>query len=214
MRIFKYLSYIILLFLSIVVLYTSLSYILSLFPKKSTLPLDKKTKTIYVLYNTMHSDIIINIENSKYNWQKLLPKLLKQKNQGFISFGWGDRETYLNTPTWDDLKLSTALKALFLNTHSLMHVVHYNRVDRFKYIKPIKVSTAQRDEIERRILKSFGKEIILKKRVDGYSDIFYYSPYTYNLINTCNSWTGDILRESNVTMSYWTPFSFNVVDLL
>jgi uncharacterized protein (TIGR02117 family) len=176
--------------------------------------LDKKSEIVYVLYDNMHSDIIIDLERSRYNWQKLLPELLKSENRGFISFGWGDRETYLNTPTWSDLKTSTALKALFLNTPSLMHVVHYKRVDRFIYIKPIKVSTAQRDEIERRILESFGKKIVFKKQVKGYRNIFYNSPYKYNLIDTCNTWTGNILRESNVTMSYWTPFSFNIVDAL
>lgn len=214
MKIFKYLIYTILLSLSIIILYISLSYILTLFPKKSTISSDKKTETIYVLYDDMHSDIVINIEESKYNWQKILPRLIKNRKRGYISFGWGDEETYLNTPTWSDLKTSTALKALFLNTPSLMHVVYYKRVDRFKYIKSIKISTTQRDEIERKILESFGKKIIFKKRINGYSSIFYNSPYRYNLIDTCNSWTGKILRESNVTMSYWTPFSFNVVNSL
>jgi uncharacterized protein (TIGR02117 family) len=197
-----------------VIIYISSAYILALFPKKSPLSLDKKTKTIYILYDNMHSDIIINIEESKYNWQKILPRLIQNRTKGYIAFGWGDKETYLNTPTWSDLKTSTALKALFLNTPSLMHVVYYRRVDRFRYIKPIKVSTAQRDEIERRVLKSFGKKIVFKKRVKGYSNIFYNSPYRYNLIDTCNTWTGNILRESNVTMSYWTPFSFNVINAL
>ncbi len=214
MRIFKYLIYTILLSISIVILYISLSYILTLFPQKTPLSLNKKTETIYLLYDDMHSDIIINIDKSKYNWRKLLPRLIKNRKEGYIAFGWGDRETYLNTPTWSDLKISTALKALFLNTPSLIHVVYYKRINRFKYIKPIKVSTAQKDEIERRILESFGEKIVFKQRVEGYSNIFYSSPYRYNLIRTCNTWTGDILRESNITMSYWTPFSFNVVDSL
>ncbi|NEW60583.1 DUF2459 domain-containing protein [Sulfurovum sp. bin170] len=162
----------------------------------------------------MHSDIVINIEESKYNWQKLLPILLKSEKRGYLAFGWGDSETYLNTPSWSDLKTTTALKALFINTPSLMHVTYYRRVDRFLYLKPIKVSIAQKDKIERKILESFGDKIVFKKRGDEYNHIFYNSPYRYNLIKTCNTWTGDILRESNVTMSYWTPFSFNVIDTL
>ena len=162
----------------------------------------------------MHSDIVINIEESKYDWQKLLPRLLENKTRGYLAFGWGDSETYLNTPTWSDLKTSTALKALFINTPSLVHVAYYRRVDRFRYIKSIKVSLSQKDEIERKILESFGDKIVFKERGDGYNNIFYNSPYKYNLIKTCNTWTGDILRESNVTMSYWTPFSLNVIDAL
>ena len=214
MRIFKYLIYPLLLFISIIILYVSIAHLLSLFPKQNPLPYSNKTETIYILYNKMHSDIIIDIRDSKYDWQKLLPRLLKSENKGFLSFGWGDKETYLNTPTWSDLKLSTALKALFINTPSLIHVSHFNRIDRFKYLKAIKVSSTQKNKIEKKILESFGKKIIVEKKIKGYREIFYYSPYKYNLIHTCNSWTGDILRESNITMSYWTPFSFNVVDLL
>lgn len=162
----------------------------------------------------MHSDIVINIEESKYNWQKLLPQLIKSKKRGYLVFGWGDSGTYLNTPTWSDLKTTTALKALFINTPSVMHVAYYKKVDKFLYLKLIKVSTAQKDSIEKNILESFGDKIVFKKRGEGYNNIFYNSPYKYNLINTCNTWTGDILRESNVTMSYWTPFSFNIIDAL
>ena len=214
MKILKYLIYTILIFISIVILYILLSYLLSIFPKQRNISSDKKTETIYILYNDMHSDIIINIEKSKYNWNRLLPRVIKNRKKGYISFGWGDKETYLNTPTWSDLKTSTALKALFINTPSLMSVIYYRDVNRFRYIKSVKVSTAQRDEIERKVLESFGKKVVFIKRVNGYRNIFYNSPYRYNLIDTCNSWTGTILRESNVTMSYWTPFSFNVIDLI
>ena len=212
MRIFKYLIYTILLFISIVILYISLSYILATIPKKSSIPSDKKDKKIYILYSDTHSDIVINIRESKYDWQKLLPKLVKYK-KGYLAFGWGDLDTYLNTPTWSELKISTALKALFINTPSIMHVAHYRDINRFRYIKNIKVSKAQKDNIERKILESFGKKIVFRAWEDRHS-IFYDSPYQYNLVNTCNSWVGNILRESNVTMSYWTPFSSNVINSL
>jgi uncharacterized protein (TIGR02117 family) len=181
---------------------------------KSNISSDKKTKTIYLLYDEMHSDIVINIEDYRYNWQKFFPELVKNRKKGYLAFGWGDRETYLNTPSWSDLKITVALKALFINTPSLMHVTYYQEVERFLYLKPIKVSKTQKDEIERRILNSFGDEIVFRERGYDNNSRFYNSPYRYNLINTCNTWSGDILRESNVTMSYWTPFSFNVVDSL
>jgi hypothetical protein len=31
------------------------------------------------------------------------------------------------------------------------------------------------------------------------------------LFNTCNTWAGDVLRQSGIPVSRWTPFSYNVV---
>ena len=162
----------------------------------------------------MHSDIIINLQDSTNNWQKILPKLLKNKTTGYISFGWGDQETYLQTPSWGDLKFSTAFKALFINTPSLIHVIYYSNINITKEIKEIKVTKNQYYDIENKIINSFGNKP--KFAHIGYwdNDIFYHSIYKYNLIHTCNTWTGDILRESNISMSYWTPLSCCVVSNL
>jgi len=211
MKFFKNIIYIV---LSIPLLYFIVAYTLTLFPKKSYIQ-NIKEKTIYIYHNSMHSDIILNLKDSNYNWQKLLPNLLKNKNRGYISFGWGDKETYLNTPSWSDLKISTALKALFINTPSLLHINYYYNIDTHsKNIKKIKVTKNQYRYIEKEILNSFGKKAISVHNGYGDSDRFYYSPYRYNLINTCNTWTGNILREANITMSYWTPFSWCVVNSL
>ncbi|HHH51156.1 MAG TPA: DUF2459 domain-containing protein [Campylobacterales bacterium] len=212
MKIFKYLLYFIITVISIVIIYISIAYIFTIFPYQSKIDNDKKTKTIYLYYDDMHTDIIINIKDTNYNWQKLLPKLLKNRTKGYISFGWGDQETYLHTPFWSDLKLTTALKALFTNTPSLMHLNYYNNIDGSSEIKKIEVTNKQYQSIEDKILNSFGKKPIFIHKGYWENDLFYYSPYKYNLINTCNTWTGDILRESNITMSYWTPMSYCVVN--
>jgi len=215
MKIFKYLLYLIIAVVSIVIIYITIAYIFILFPYHSKIDKNKKSKIIYLYYDDMHSDIILNIRDTKHNWQKLLPQLLKDKTRGFISFGWGDQETYIHTPTWSDLKITTALKALFINTPSLMHINYYDNINRDgDNIKKVRVTKTQYKHIEDSILKSFGnKPILLYKGYWG-NDLFYYSPYKYNLIHTCNTWSGNILRESNITMSYWTPFSYCVVYFL
>ncbi|NOZ90341.1 MAG: DUF2459 domain-containing protein [Epsilonproteobacteria bacterium] len=214
MKTFKYIFYPILGVILTILLYISIAYTLTLFPHKGKIT-ENKNQTIYIYHNTMHSDIIINLENSNYNWQKLLPKLLKNRDRGYISFGWGDKETYLNTPSWSDLKISTALKALFTNTPSLIHTSYYYNINKNnKKLKKIEVTKEQHKLIEKKILDSFGQKPIFAHSGYGRYDIFYNSPYIYNLINTCNTWTGNTLREANITMSYWTPFSWCVVNSL
>lgn len=214
MKFLKYLLYLTLLFIALIISYIGLSYLLSIVPQQSNVSADEKNSTIYLSYDDIHSDIIINIENTTIDWKQLLPQTVKGRKKGYLCFGWGDRDTYINTPSWDDLSLSTGLKALFINTPSLVHVKYYRDIKRYRDMQPIAISKGQQKVIEQKILESFGEEVVFKRRGYGYRDDFYHSPYHYNLINTCNTWSGDVLRESNITMSYWTPFSLNVLESL
>lgn len=50
------------------------------------------------------------------DWSQKIPfSQTKGKSTDFnyIAFGWGDKGFYLDTPTWADLKFSTAFKAAF-----------------------------------------------------------------------------------------------------
>ena len=45
-----------------------------------------------------------------------------------MSFGWGDENFYINTPTWGDLTLKNAFSAMFLKSASLMHLTRYTQI--------------------------------------------------------------------------------------
>jgi len=204
--------FIILLFITIIIgLYISTAFFLTLFPTKNFSATEKKEK-IYILYNNMHSDIVLSLEDISDPWIRNLP-IIKEKREGYISFGWGDKETYLNTPTWSKIKASRSLKALFLNTPSLMHVSYYPTINYFPKIKTVALSKNQKETLKKTIFKSFDFK---EKSFRGYgiSDVFYSSPYQYNFVYTCNTWTGNTLRAANISVSYWTPFSYNVVHSL
>lgn len=206
---FFYLSAIVIL---LPICYFLLAYGMSLFPTQNTIHKSLNSRTIYVFYDEMHSDIVLNLKETIEPWEKHLPSLITQK-KGYIAFGWGDKETYLNTPTWDDLKISTALKALFYTTPSLMHVNYYPHIHHLRQLKAVELTAEQQKTLEETIFKSFNLQ---GPYYAGYhqNDQFYSSPYGYNLINTCNTWTGDVLREANISVSYWTPLSHNVIDSL
>lgn len=207
-KIFKYFLYLILFSLLTTSLYILIAYIFALFPKKNINILEQD-KEVYVLYNQVHSDIVFKIQDlnisSFPNFQK--------KRTGYLAFGWGDKETYLNTPNINDIKISTSIKALFINTPSLMHISYLPNIHHYQNVKTIKLSKTQQTHLKASILKSFN----LKEKVHkgyGKEDFFYTAKGGYNLIKTCNTWTGDQLRESNISMSYWTPLSQNVINAL
>ena len=211
MKFFKYIFFIL---VSSVGLYVLLAYTLMFFPSKGSQTNSPKEQKIYILYDSMHTDIVLNLESSKIGWNKLLPEVIQERKKGYIGFGWGDKETYLNTPTWDDLKISTALKALFLNTPSLLHVGYYRDIHRYQELKEVSLTQKQFDTLEQNLKREFDKKPQYEAKGFSRDDAFYASNRSYNAIDTCNTWSGDRIRESNIRMSYWTPFSFNVVGVL
>jgi len=205
-------TFIFFLFLFIpLLLYIGIAHLLTFFPTKNVTLLDQN-RSIYIFYSQLHTDIIINIDSLDKKWQEKLPKHMIQ-SKGYLSFGWGDKEFYLNTPTWDDLKVTSALKALFINSPSVVYVKYYRDISYFQELKEVKLSFEQLKDLENSIFKSFDFK---HKNYKGYGrdDMFYSSPYQYNIFTTCNTWTGEQLREANISVSHWTPFSYNVINSL
>jgi len=198
-----------------ITIFISVAYIFSLFPSTQINQTAKKSEEIFILYDEMHTDIILN---TKYLNRKLTHYLspLVRKREGYLAFGWGDKESYLNTPTWDKIRLSTTLKALFINSSSLIHVHFYKEVKQFKNLKKLLISHPQINLLVENILKSFDQKKVEKEQQQGYGfeDYFYPSIHSYNLFNTCNTWSGKQLREINISVSYWTPFSWNIINSL
>ncbi|HHH19887.1 MAG TPA: DUF2459 domain-containing protein [Campylobacterales bacterium] len=195
-------------------LYGTIALLLTYFPKSHP-STDEKNATIYLYHNAMHSDIILDIRMARLDWDKILPEIIRGRQRGYLAFGWGDRETYLSTPEWEQIATSTALKALFTNTPSLIHASFYTQIRKGDVdVKTIKLTPQQLHGLEESLRRTFGRRPTYLSMGYGPNDAFYDSEATYNLIQTCNTWTGDRFREANITMSYWTPLSYNVVHSL
>ena len=213
-KIVKFIIKFIIYFLILIALYFLTAHIFTLFPSKKYNMNGQVKKEIFILYNKMHSDIILKTNSLNIFSKNYLNDVI-QNRDGYLAFGWGDKETYLNTPTWNEIKLSTTVKALFINTPSVIHVQFYKEIKKFKNLKIVKVSYKQKELLIENIFNSFNIENINKiDKGYGKNDLFYPSIDKYNLFNTCNTWTGKKLRESNISISYWTPFSYNVIESL
>lgn len=199
------------------VLLIPLSYILvSLI--LSSITVDRKAenqtldKTIYLSTNGVHLEIVIPKSNLD---SRFLSEIKHQQFENFLSFGWGDEEFYLNTPTWGDLTISTALKAAFWKSPTLIHVTRYQTIQP-KWIE-IKVSESELEKLNRYILNTFktdskGKVIILENQGYGATDDFYKAPGSYYFYKTCNSWVNTGFKESGLKACVWNPFDFGLLN--
>ena len=104
-------------FLSIPISYIIAALILSSISVDRKMEPQASDTSIYISSNGVHLDIILPKENIN---NSLLADLKHTPGEEYLSFGWGDENFYLNTPTWGDLTFKNAFGALFLKSTTVM----------------------------------------------------------------------------------------------
>lgn len=180
-------------------------------PKKTVT--EPKNIDIYLLTNGVHSDLVVPVKSAEFDWSKEIPfenTLSKRTDFKYLSIGWGDKGFYLDTPTWAELKVSTALKAAFWLSESAMHCTFYDEMKVGKDCKKITLTKPQYQELIAFIREKFdrdqnGKPILIKTdAVYGKDDAFYEAKGSYNFTETCNTWTNDGLKVAGQKAALWT----------
>lgn len=146
---------------------------------------------------------------------KVLSGIKHQENTNYLALGWGDKNFYLNTPTWGDLTFKTAMGALFLNSPTLVHVTQYQN-QQTDWVE-VKVSKQELEKLNAYLLQTFalnenGEKILLENKGYGSNDDFYKAKGNYSCFNTCNTWVNSGFKTSGLKSCYWTPFDFGLID--
>ena len=173
----------------------------------------------YVLTNGVHTDLVLPVRSATIDWRTHFgPQDAKAPppEADFVAIGWGDRDFYLHTPTWADLTLRRAVGALFGANASLLHVTWLTRAQLRHGAFAMPLSERQYLALAAHVHDSLpvGRAVALPGAGYGTNDAFYEAVGSYNLFETCNTWTGRGLRRAGVPVSRWTPFDFNVVGQL
>jgi len=174
---------------------------------------------IFVRSNGVHTWVMVPTVAEGVDWRSIAPSehIPDPRYAGdYIAFGFGNREFYLNTPTWGDLSLRTAIAAAIGGGPSLMHVDHgrrprSDRDHRAIFLTPDEyrgLSTYIRESFE---LDADGRSRPLIGQGYGPSDVFYESRRPYHFIRTCNQWTGEALRAAGVRTGVWTPLEQSIM---
>lgn len=175
---------------------------------------------IFVRTNGVHTWLVVPKQAVGIDWRGVVDARdiadRRYAAGDYLAFGFGNRDFYLNTPTWADLKVSTALAAAFGRGPALMHVDHvWNprpdadqrrivlRPDEYRRLAALIRASFARD--------AAGNSIVLKGKGYGPSDAFYEAVGNYNGARTCNEWTGELLRKAGVRTGVWTPFSDSIM---
>ena len=212
MKIFKKVLKYIAIFLLSLIAYLGVVTLLSYITVNGEIRKVKKDVSIYILTNGVHTDIVLPLKNEHFDWSKQVnPADTKSKDTSFnyVAMGWGDKGFYLETPTWADLKVSTALKASTGISTSAMHVTFYKNMKENVSCKKIQISSENYNKLIAYLNKSFQTQSgkFLKIETDavyGKTDVFYEAKGSYSLFYTCNSWANQALKAANQKAALWT----------
>lgn len=176
--------------------------------------------TIFVRTNGVHTWMMVPKQAAGVDWRPLSdPAHIKDPRFGrgdYLAIGFGNRDFYLNTPSWWDLRPRTAFAAAFGRGPALMHVQHVWNPQPDAYQHPLRLTEDAYRRLAAHIRESFvldaeGRPVPLIGRGYGRSDIFYEAQGHYDGRRTCNEWTGEALREAGVKVGVWTPFSQSIM---
>ncbi len=173
---------------------------------------------VYLSGDFVHTNLILPVRAGTFDWESYLSPGEFGARPGelrYFSFGWGDRDFYTQTPTPQDFRLSTAIKALFWPTPSVMYVRGYRHIapDSSQFegigVKPLVLSEAQYQRLARRVLASFqkagrGEQVVARAKVRDFPGNFYEATGTYWVLRTCNDWTAETLRIADVNTPLWS----------
>lgn len=169
---------------------------------------------VYILTNGVHTDLVVPVKSAEIDWSKEIPfenTLSKRTDFNYLSIGWGDKGFYLDTPTWAELKASTAIKAAFWMSESAMHCTFYDKMTEGEDCKKLTLTHEQYLDLIRFIQDKFdrdenGKPILIKTdAVYGKNDAFYDAKGRYSFLDTCNTWTNTGLKVAGQKAALWTP---------
>ncbi len=168
--------------------------------------------TIYVQSNGVHTGIILPAHTAGVDWGR---RVQPQDTPGqtapqWLEFGWGNRDFYINTPTWARFKWSYALAAATGQGDTLVHVDLLNRVAPDTNTRALRVTPGQYRKLATFIDSTFANE---REVIHGYGagDVFYGARGHYSVFRTCNVWTTEALNAAGIRTATWSPFADGVM---
>ncbi|HYZ49232.1 MAG TPA: DUF2459 domain-containing protein, partial [Sphingomonas sp.] len=141
--------------------------------------------TVYVASNGIHTGVIVPSRAAGIDWSpRVRPEHLRDPRYAghWLWFGWGEREFYLNTPTWTDLSLRTAVHAIIGGKQTLIHVDHL--LEPWPEARPVRLTLDQYRRLTRAIAGSFDSADPRPLPGYGPADIFYPARGSYDAIRT------------------------------
>lgn len=191
--------------------------VLGLLPVNASFKPDPDGVLIFVRANSVHAEIAVPLVSRVADWRPEFPPAAPDQigPDVYLSFGWGDRSFYLETRTWADFRIGTALRALMGRSPAAMHAELVTGLAARPNTAAVWISEQQYRELAAYIRAAFvrhpdGRPQIIPGRSFGHGDVFIEAHGRYGPILTCNEWVRRGLAQAGVRAPHWSPFAYAI----
>ena len=159
-----------------------------------------QTQTIYIAKSYWHTGLIVEINELSLN---TLPVLKKFSDAEFVDIGMGERDFYMS-PSRDVIP---AARAILIPTAAAIRIAEVPGDTAFlrrtsDYLISLELDSASfinlLGYVNESISKNDDDEVSIIEERAGGSIVFYNSPLSYHLFNTCNTWLARALQKSGI----------------
>ncbi len=199
-------------FLAFLLIYVLAAFSLSKIPVNTQANQLTQDIPIYIKTNGVHTDVVVPIKSIIKDWSDEIPianTKAKDTAMNYIAFGWGNKDFYLNTPQWSDLKASTAFNAAVGIGDTAFHATFFKTLKENKSCVKLMISKENYQKLVDYIEADFQldasqKPMFIDATTYGDNDSFYEAKGSYTLFHTCNSWANGALKAANQKAALWT----------
>ncbi|MDR1837222.1 MAG: TIGR02117 family protein [Treponema sp.] len=181
-----------------------------------------KEMAVYISTNGFHTDIVMPVKTEMIDWSERI-RFSHTKSgdsvQSFVAVGWGNEDFFINIPSWSELKLSIAVRAVLGIGPSAIHATFLKSVREDESCRKIELSNSQYVDLVNCIESYFKKDSledfinIPTPNTYGSSDAFYEAKGRLTPFFTCNTWVNSALKRSGLRSCLWTPFQSGIFKI-
>ena len=182
--------------------------------------------TLFVYADSAHSEVVVPLASEVYDWSPWFSANDFKDisgNESFVSFGWGDREFFLNTPHWEDIRCGRTARSMLLPTDTVMHVTLSGKPTVGPLYRRVVIEPEAYEKMVEFIQSHFVLEgslasgtatpCLIAGHGYGEHDAFYQAEGIYSLFYTCNAWAGDALEVAGIRTGCWTPLPMGLLQI-
>ena len=180
--------------------YLAAALVLGLISSRTAMPTPTAAADypVYLVSNGVHINLVLPLHNDIADWRDRLP----ESGPGdWVYIGWGSRAFYTQVPTWGDLTVPLAAKALLWDDSVLFVRGGAAPLPGSGQVRKIRLNAAQYRQLNADIRHQFAAATPLPDNPH-----FYAARGAYQPLQTCNEWVRRRLQPLGVTVPLWSPF--------
>ncbi len=159
---------------------------------------------IFIYSGNAHSEFILPLKTPEKDWTQHFT-IPPDAALSHIAIGWGDRALYTQTQQWSDLKIGTAISAMFVPSDSVLHGEFVSEPYSSARSVRTRISSEQYQQLCNFIIGSLAEDKPIEGVSFGDFDQFFPATGNYHLFNTCNNWVGNGMKAAGIKVGRFTP---------